>query len=156
MYSLLISLLCDVPFFFSFFFFWKLCEIYVCVDLVMCVKSLAATCSSAPCRNTPFSLGPLTLHGQVTGFFYGILMSLTVIYGKVTEQDCIPVGCVPPVCCLYLPACTALWGGAWSGGCLPLVPGGAWSGGVLASGPGWGGGGVSQHAMGQTPSGQNS
>ena len=32
------------------------------------------------------------------------------------KQDCIPVGCVPPACCLYLPACTALGGllcGGW-------------------------------------------
>ena len=27
------------------------------------------------------------------------------------EQECIPVGCVPPACCPYLPACTAPGGG---------------------------------------------
>ena len=56
------------------------------------------------------------------------------------KQDCIPVGCVVPACCLYLPACTVL-GGVCSGegvcsrgvpgpgGCLLL----GW--GVPASGP---------------------
>ena len=45
------------------------------------------------------------------------------------KQDCIPVGYVPPACCPYLPACTALGGGAWSRGMpglrgyLPLVRG---------------------------------
>ena len=47
------------------------------------------------------------------------------------KQDCITVGCLPPACCPYLPACTVLggvcsWRGClplvW-GGCLPLVPG---------------------------------
>ena len=28
------------------------------------------------------------------------------------QQECIPVGCVPPACCLYLPACTAHGGGS--------------------------------------------
>ena len=42
------------------------------------------------------------------------------------EQDCIPVGCIPPACWPYLPACTA------QGVSLPE-------------------GVVSQHAMGQTP-----
>ena len=32
-----------------------------------------------------------------------------------SEEDCIPIGCVPPACCPYLPACTAP-GGAWSWG----------------------------------------
>ena len=60
--------------------------------------------------------------------------------GKIMEQDCIPVGCVPPACYLYLPACTGpgvagsgwwlLPGGAWSRGCLFL------GGGLPASGPG--------------------
>ena len=34
---------------------------------------------------------------------------------KQKEQDCIPVGCVPPACWPYLPSCTAQ-GGACSGG----------------------------------------
>ena len=33
------------------------------------------------------------------------------------KQECIPVGCVPPACCPYLPACTARRG-------VYLVPGG--------------------------------
>ena len=34
------------------------------------------------------------------------------------EQECIPVGCVPPACCPYLPACTGPGGCTWSqGGC---------------------------------------
>ena len=31
----------------------------------------------------------------------------------------IPIGCVSPACCPYLPACTAQWGGVCSGGCIP-------------------------------------
>ena len=33
---------------------------------------------------------------------------------KEGEQECIPVGCVPPACCPYLPACTAPGGCTWS------------------------------------------
>ena len=33
-------------------------------------------------------------------------------------QECIPVGCVPPTCCPYLPACTARKGLSAPGGCL--------------------------------------
>ena len=29
---------------------------------------------------------------------------------KQTKQECIPVGCVPPACCPYLPTCTARGG----------------------------------------------
>ena len=83
----------------------------------------------------------------------------------ICEHDCIPVCCVPPACCPYLPACTVpggmprLWSrggstpggrGSCSWGCLPLVL----EGGLLL-GRGaciWSEGGVvSQHAMGQTP-----
>ena len=35
-----------------------------------------------------------------------------------SEQDSIPVGCVPPACCPYLPACTGL-GMPAQGVCLP-------------------------------------
>ena len=35
------------------------------------------------------------------------------------QQECIPVGCVLPTCCPYLPACTAPRG-IWSGGYLVL------------------------------------
>ena len=51
---------------------------------------------------------------------------------NLSQQDCIPVGCVPPAHWRYLPACSVP-GGAWSGGCLLL------------------GGLVSQHALRQTP-----
>ena len=81
---------------------------------------------------------------------------------KYTQQDCIPVGCVPPALWLYLLACSA------GGGCLFLgggvcslgvsAPGGVCSckvsapGGVCSwrgvSAPG---GGVSQHALRQIP-----
>ena len=48
-------------------------------------------------------------------------------------QDCIPVGCVSPACCPYLPACTAQGGDAclWSGG-----PASAPGGGCLVLGGG--------------------
>ena len=36
-------------------------------------------------------------------------------------QECIPVGCVPPACCPYLPACTALGGVPGPGGYLVQV-----------------------------------
>ena len=57
------------------------------------------------------------------------------IYFKL--QECIPVGCVPPACCPYLPACTAPGGvpglGSVSGqGGVP-GPGGTWSGGCTWS-----------------------
>ena len=83
----------------------------------------------------------------------------------ISEQDCIPVGCVPSTCCPYLPACTAL-GVPGPGGCLPAPGEGAWFWGcawsheVLLRGVcSWedaclwshGGGGVTQHAIGQTP-----
>ena len=59
-------------------------------------------------------------------------------------QECIPVGCVLPICCPYLPACTASGGCTWSRGVCTwscgvvyLVPGGVpgprgctWSWGV--------------------------
>ena len=62
-----------------------------------------------------------------------------------TKQDCIPVGCIPPACWMYLPACTvqggvpgprgvSAWGDAWSVGVWDLL-----------------GGMVSQHALRQTP-----
>ena len=70
-------------------------------------------------------------------------MSLSLI----TSQDCIPVGCIPPACWPYLPACTAPGGCACSGGvpapgCVPakgwgcLVLGGVCSQGVSATGGG--------------------
>ena len=56
------------------------------------------------------------------------------------QQECIPVGCVPPACCSYLPACTASrWGVYPPGTCPGGVP--AWGvvpaqGGVTAQGGG--------------------
>ena len=49
-----------------------------------------------------------------------------VFYKRFGKQECIPVGCVPPACCPYLPACTA------PGECLLLGGGG----GVPAPGRG--------------------
>ena len=46
----------------------------------------------------------------------------TIFISKL-QQECIPVGCVPPACCPYLPACTAPRGCTWSQG-LYLVLGG--------------------------------
>ena len=82
-----------------------------------------------------FELGPL-------------LQALELSMIKGLQQDCIPVGCIPPACWPYLPTCTALRRGV-------SAPGGAWSrgGGCLL----WGGrvpgprGVVSQHALRQTP-----
>ena len=62
------------------------------------------------------------------------------------KQDCIPVGCIPPACWPYLPACTAqggvcsrelvsALGGAWLRGCL--VCGGVRSWGGACCGRGW-------------------
>ena len=72
-------------------------------------------------------------------------MPLTWTSKNIFEQECIPVGCVPPPCCPYLPACTApggvylVWvgvpgpGGTWSG--VYMVPGGCtWSWGYLVRG----------------------
>ena len=58
------------------------------------------------------------------------------------KQDCIPVGCIPPACWPYLPACTVHCAG---GGCLLLV----WC--LLLGGGACLGGLVSQHALRQTP-----
>ena len=87
-------------------------------------------------------------------------VKITISNRNEKQEECIPVGCVPPACFPYLPACTApggcTWsqGGTWSGrvylvpggvpalGGVYLVPGGVsgsggctWSGGV----PGLGG-----------------
>ena len=61
------------------------------------------------------------------------------------EQECIPVGCVPPACCPYLPACTGPGGCTWSqGGCTWCTwsqGGCTWSRGV-GGGCTWSQGGV--------------
>ena len=48
------------------------------------------------------------------------------------QQECIPVGCVPPACCQYLSACTAPGGGS-------TCPGGYLLGWGLGGVPVWGG-----------------
>ena len=59
-------------------------------------------------------------------------VEITISNRNEKQEKCIPVGCVPPACCLYLPACIApegvylVWGGIWSRG----VGGSTWSGGV--------------------------
>ena len=76
----------------------------------------------------------------------GIDLTLFINFStNIVQQECIPVGCVPPACCPYLPACTARGvylpapeGGVPGLGGTCLVPGGvpAWFvGGV----PGLGG-----------------
>ena len=64
---------------------------------------------------------------------------------RLRKQDCIPVGCVPPACCPYLPVCTVpggvacLWSRAWGGcswGDAYLWSQGVCSWGVPASGLG--------------------
>ena len=93
------------------------------------------------------------------------LPSATSVVGGyyIQKQVCIPVRCIPPVCCLYLPACTvqgrglSALGGVCFGGCLLpggvlsqwgcLLPGGVCSGGVVCFCRGC----VSQHALRQTP-----
>ena len=35
------------------------------------------------------------------------VLHLRLMYQYYSEQECIPVGCVPPTCCPYLPVCTA-------------------------------------------------
>ena len=85
-------------------------------------------------------------------YFLSLYNMLYALQKSYTKQDFIPVGCVPPACCPYLPACTALRGVPASGprgdvysqggvsaqgvsaqggtclwfrgGCLPLVLGG--------------------------------
>ena len=68
------------------------------------------------------------------------------------KQVCIPVGCVPPACCPYLPACTVQGNvcfpgvSASQGECLLPKGGVCFPRGVSAPR-----GCVSQHALGQTP-----
>ena len=61
------------------------------------------------------------------------------------QQDCIPVGCIPPACWPYVPPYTAQEACLLPGGEVP-----PWGGGLLR--------GLSQHALRQTPPpcGQNS
>ena len=86
-----------------------------------------------------------------TCFYLSILAlvdtSKCVVFCFIYKQEYIPVGCVPPACWLYFPACTAQGVSALGGvcsmdGCLLL--GGVCSGGCLLRG-------VSQHALRQKP-----
>ena len=45
-------------------------------------------------------------------------------YQSLTKQECIPVWCVTPACCPYLPACTAQGGCTWSRRSVPGPGGG--------------------------------
>ena len=72
-------------------------------------------------------------------FYIGLISAK---YCNYIQQDCIPVGCIPPARWPYLPACSATGEGGLPG------PRGV---------PAWSGGGVvSQHALRQTPPEQNS
>ena len=51
----------------------------------------------SPC---PYRRATLDSTGYSISFLYSILQNHQ-------RQECIPVGCVPPACCPYLPACTA-------------------------------------------------
>ena len=83
---------------------------------------------------------------SIDGKFYSPILYKNKLK-SIHKQECIPLGCVPPACCPYLPACTArgggvpgpggylVWRGTWSQG-VYLVPGGVpgprgctWSGG---------------------------
>ena len=55
------------------------------------------------------------------------LKNSKICFKNLFQQECIPVGCVPPACCTYLPACTAPGG-------MYLPGGGTWVGGVPAGG----------------------
>ena len=84
-------------------------------------------------------------------------------FGKeLAKQVCIPLGCIPPTCCPYLPACTA-WGCLLPWGvCFPGGVSASWGAGLLPKGvsasqegclfPGVSAldGCVSQHALRQT------
>ena len=52
------------------------------------------------------------------------------------KQECIPVGCVPPTCCPYLPACSE-WGGVPCQGGFSLPRGILARGGLLGRGVGY-------------------
>ena len=70
------------------------------------------------------------------------------------KQVCIPVGCVPPTCGPYLPACTAQRGVCSQGGLCSrevCVCSGSVCSGSVCSGGVCPGGCVSQHALRQTP-----
>ena len=60
----------------------------------------------------------------------------TSIVNKINAHECIPVGCIPPACFPYLPACIAPGGCTWYWGDVPGPVGGCtWSWGGVP-GPG--------------------
>ena len=77
-----------------------------------------------------------TFRSQPRHYCYSLICETKI------KQDYIPVGCIPPACLLYLPACTAQ-----GGVCLVCLGRGVspCQGGLLARRM------VSQHTMGQTP-----
>ena len=62
-----------------------------------------------------------------------IRLRVESILVSIMKQDCIPVGCAPPACWPYLPACTVQGGGPNGGAYLVLVGGGCSGGGYLPS-----------------------
>ena len=63
--------------------------------------------------------------------------SILLEANQCNKQYCIPVGCVPPACCPYLPTCTAPGGGLrLGGGTYPWFGGVCLLLGVPASRPG--------------------
>ena len=72
-----------------------------------------------------------------------IFANFSLLYKNNFQQECIPVGCVPPACCPYLPACTNLEEGmylvrgcTWFRGGVPGPGGCTWSRGMyLVPGP---------------------
>ena len=73
--------------------------------------------------------------------------------GFSTQQECIPVGCIPPTCCPYLPACNAVEGGVPGPGGVPAQGGGVPGPGQYLPGgvPGPGGGCVPSPRGGGVP-----
>ena len=100
--------------------------------------------------------------GILSNLIFSTLFSSTHAGHTQMEQGCIPVGCVLPACCLYLPACTVQGGVCYLGVCSQgrcLRLGGVCYQGVSAPGgcllPGGRcllqGGGYSRYALRQTP-----
>ena len=112
-----------------------------------------------PQRYTPWNVHHLCWHlvvateaggshptGILSNIIFSTLFSSTHAGHTQMEQECIPVGCVLPACCPYLPACTvqgvSATGGLLPGGCLlprevPATGGGVCYQGVSAP-RGWG------------------
>ena len=61
------------------------------------------------------------IHNVITAWkcqksHFSMIMNFSQLLKNCPKQACIPVGCVPPACCPYLPACTALGGYLLPGG----------------------------------------